>query len=56
MFSQISLNTDDKKGKGYNILSSKNYNHNYSLGRDEWQQDWKTSQKRDFSSKTVSSP
>jgi hypothetical protein len=53
MFAKISLNHNDNPGKQSNELSMKSKAHNYSLGRDEWQQKWETTNKILFPLKPV---
>jgi hypothetical protein len=53
MFAKISLNQENAKGKGVNEYSLKNYNHQFSFGMKEWQQDYHSINKREFSSKPV---
>ncbi len=55
MFANISINEEMNKGKGVNPTKMKMYKHNYNLGRDEWQTEWKSVNHREFSAKEVKS-
>lgn len=53
MFRNISANPEYKPKKGINQLSSINKRHQYTLGRNEWQQNWTTQQMIDFKANNV---
>ena len=46
MFAKISLNENTNNGKSIHQNSLKNKAHNYSLGTNEWQQKWETTNNR----------
>lgn len=53
MFAKISLNPPDRNGKGIGEGTKKYQKHNYSIGRDEWQQKWETHIQTDYTTKNV---
>lgn len=53
MFAGISLNPDEGKGKGVSSNSLSMQKHQFDIGRSEWQQEWKSSQNREYSAKNV---
>lgn len=53
MFSKISLNVDEQKGKKHNVFSQRNKMHFHKMGIDEGNIDYKSTHKRDYSLKPV---
>jgi hypothetical protein len=53
MFSSISTNPIEGKGKGVNENTFKNKKHQFNIGMPQWQQEWSSVKQREFSAKPV---
>jgi hypothetical protein len=53
MFSSISTNPVEGKGKGVNENTFKNKNHQFNIGIPQWQEEWSTVKQREFTAKPV---